>query len=74
MATVFQIRLQIKQLMKFRKIARHKMAAKIGICSNTLNTFLLGGNVGLDMVDKIQKFLDENYERMSKLELADLEN
>ena len=69
MMTVAQVRIQVRELMRFRKIARHKMARMLGMCPNTLNVFLLGGNVRLDTVSKIEIFLDEHYERMTKLDI-----
>lgn len=69
MMTVAQVRTHIKELMRFRKIARHKMAQMLGMSANTLHIFLLGGNVRLDTVNKVEEFLMEHYEHMSKLNI-----
>jgi len=62
------MRIQLRQLKEFRGFSILRMSKLIGVSNTTLNTFLLGGGVRLDTLDKMNRFLEEHFDRLSKLE------
>lgn len=63
-----KMRLHLKQLKAFRGFSILRLSKLIGVSNTTLNTFLLGGGIRLDTLEKMNRFLEDHYDRLSKME------
>ena len=63
-----QLKVQLDTLMEFKNLKRNQLAKMMGVSPTTLNVFLLGGNTRRYTIEKMIRFLEDHYDRMTKLE------
>ena len=63
-----QLKIQLDTLMAFKNLKRNQLAKMMGVSPTTLNVFLLGGNTRRYTIEKMIRFLEDHYDRMTKLE------